>query len=171
MASSSPALPRPTGVSMRLYLAPDSDLRAFAVAPRTLQLWLRSPRPWPIISLQQSWADLGAILAAVAPEAASPLSPQGADYTYPFVADRGAYALSSPSTEDLLRRLERVTASVVEAYVRGDAPAPEPASPAGRQLAARTEELLASLARLREHCALAVEKRYGLLMALWGEPG
>jgi hypothetical protein len=163
-------------IGMRLYLAPDSDLRAFVGAPRTLRKWLRYPRAVPEVSLDEHWQDLDAILAAATiGHSTSLFTPQGADWTYPFVADHGAYALSSTSTEHLLQSTEQVGRPEVEAYVRrkwaarahltGGSPDPTPA-----ELASRTEELLVYLARLREACTLAVTKRYGVLMARWDEP-
>jgi hypothetical protein len=162
------------GINMRLYLAPDSDLRAFAHAPRTLQMWLGYARSHPEVSLHERWQDLDAILAEDPTESGSPLRPAGADYTYPFVADRGAHALSSTSTERLLHTLELVDRSKVEAFVlsrwaidaRGTRRVADP-SPA--ELAARTDELMTYLDRLRETCAAGASKKYGLLMALWNE--
>lgn len=163
------------GISMWLYSAPDSDLRAFAGAPRTLQIWLRYPRSLPDVSLHEHWQDLDAILGSEpSVHSKSPLRPQGADWTYPFVADRGAHALSSTTTEDLLHSIDQVDRPKVEDYVRrqwaaqalevGHSPELTP-----MQLSSRTDELLVHLARLRESCALALSKRYGLLMALWEE--
>jgi len=161
------------GISMRLYLAPDSDLRAFTGAPKTLQKWLRQRRSLADMWLQEYWRDIAALLAAdpAAPAGYSPLTPEGADFAYPTAADHGGHGLTSTSAEQLLFALERITPSQVEAYVRhrslsqsskaGGAP-PQP-----EQLAAETEALLAHLACLEEACALAAEKRYGLLMALW----
>lgn len=167
--------PLPMRIGMRLYLAPDSDLRAFAGAPRTLRKWLRFPRSVPEVSLDEHWQDLDAILAAATTgPSRSPFTPQGADWTYPFVADHGAYALSSTSTEDLLHSTEQVGRPEVEAYVlrkwaaRAHSTECSPdLTPA--ELASRTEELLVYVARLREACALAVSKRYGVLMARWEE--
>jgi hypothetical protein len=167
--------PGPMGISMLLYLAHDSDLRAFTGAPRTLQVWLRYPHSIPPVSLHEYWQDLDAILAGEPSERSkSRLRPQEADWTYPFVADRGAHALSSISTEQLLHSIELVARPQVEAYVRqrwvakavktGEVPELAPA-----QVSLGTEELLVHLARLRESCALAVSKGYGLLMALWEE--
>ena len=156
------------GIRMQVFLAPDSDLRAFAIAPRTLQMWLRYPHARPPVSLTERWRDLDQILATD-PELRDrpPLRPQGGDYTYPFVADRGAHALSSPSTEVLLRALQRIGRPEVEAYVRS-------ANAGGAVSAEAPEEevatLLDLLGRLREMCTYAFGKGYGLLMALWGEP-
>jgi len=163
------------GICMRLYLAPDSDLRAFSGAPRTLRVWLRYPRSQPDISLREYWEDLDAILTSDPSVHPKPsLRPQGADWTYPFVADRGAHALSSTSTEHLLHSIDQVARPQVEAYVRQrwEARARQTGQPPElppTRLSAETEELLVYLARLRESCALAVGKRYGVLMALWQE--
>jgi hypothetical protein len=161
------------GTSMRLYLAPDSDLRAFAHAPRTLQMWLGYARAHAEVSLHERWQDLDAILSGGG-ATPSPLRPGGADYTYPFVADRGAHALSSTSTERLLHSVEEVDRARVEAYVRNDwatrtARSGRPADPTPAELAASTDELLMYLDRLRQFCAEAVVKKYGLLMALRDE--
>jgi hypothetical protein len=163
------------GISMRVYLAPDSDLYAFAHAPRTLQLWLRSPRSLPDVSLQEYWKDLDAILASEpSMHPRSPLTATGADLRYPSAADRGAHALSSTSTAHLLRSLEQVARPQVEAYVRQawaaqalEAGLSSDLSPV--QLSEATDELVLYLSRLRESCTLAVAKGYGLLMALWDE--
>jgi hypothetical protein len=162
-------------MSMRLYLAPDSDLHAFTGAPRTLQLWLRYPHAQPEASLDDRWQDLDAILGGEpSTHSKSPLTPNGANWKYPAAADRGAYAISSTVTKHLLHAVEQITRSHVEAYVRrrwasraiddGLPPDPPPA-----QLAAEVEELLTYLSRLRESCTLAAAKGYGLLMALWEE--
>jgi hypothetical protein len=157
---------------MRVYLSPDSDLRAFAGAPRTLQMWLRYPHSPPAMALGEGWRDLDAILRDDASgQQASPLAPAGADYTYPFAADHGAHGLSSPSAERLLQAIDAVTRERVEGYVQrrqgGRRRPSRPPTPA--EVAARTDELLAGMAQLRERCALAVTKRYGLVMALWEE--
>ena len=162
------------GISMRLYLAPDSDLYAFGGAPRTMQAWIRYPRSTPDVSLQEYWQDLEAILFDEAAGRPSPFRPQGADFTYPFIADHGAYALSSTSTLTLLQRIDQVARPQVEAYVQrrwagltvqaGHSPELTPV-----QLSAQTEELLLYLSRLREACTLAARTGYGLLMALWEE--
>lgn len=163
------------GICMRLYSAPDSDLYAFAGAPRTLQVWLRYPRPVPEVSLHGHWLDLDAILGSE-PSAVSnsPLTPNSADWKYPTAADRGAYALTSTSTEVLLHLIERIGRPQVETYVRQRWVAEalqtgQPADPTPAQLASRTEELLQPLALLRDSCRLAQSKGYGLLMALWEE--
>jgi hypothetical protein len=162
------------GISMRLYLAPDSDLRAFTGAPKTLQKWLRQRRSLKDMWLQEHWRDIDAILAAD-PSASSnysPLTPRGADFVYPTVADHGAHGLTSTSTEQLLQSLAQVTTPRVEAYVRlrSMIHSSEPGSaplPTTEQLAAETQALLTHLACLEEACMLAVSKRYGLVMALW----
>ena len=170
--SDSPGL---MAISMRLYLAPDSDLRAFGGAPRTLRVWLRYPRAIPDVSLDGHWQDLDAILAAEpSVDSKAPLRPQGADWTYPFVADHGAHALSSTSIEHLLHSIAQVGRPQVEAYVQRRwesraRQAGQSADLAAVQLSAETEELLLYLARLREVCALAVGKGYGMLMVLWGK--
>jgi hypothetical protein len=165
------------GNSIRLALAPDSDLRAFTGAPRTLRAWLRYPRPIPDVSLRECWEDLDALLASVAgPGAGSPLRPQSADYTYPFAADHGAFALSSTRTQELLASLEGLTPDRVEAYVRERQEHRSAIAGGGSARSSEgegipdTEKLLHCLARLRECCALAVAKRYGLLMTRTEEP-
>lgn len=162
------------GISMRLYLAPDSDLRAFTGAPKTLQKWLRQRRVLADMWLQEHWRDMDAILAerAASHGGHSPLTPAGADFTYPGAADHGAHALDSTSTERLLSTLEDIARPELEAHLRrrlagepdagGATAAPDPA-----RLAAETEALVAHFACLEEACKLAVSKRYGLLMALW----
>lgn len=162
------------GISMRLYMAPDSDLHAFTGAPRTLQLWLRYPHAQPEVSLDDRWQDLDAILGGVpSTHSKSPLSPNGANWKYPDAADRGAHALSSTVTKNLLHAVEQITRSEVETYVRRRASrateeglSPD-ATPA--QLSAEVDELLMYLSRLRESCTLATGKGYGILMALWEE--
>ncbi len=160
-------------ISMRLYPAPDPDLYAFAGAPKTLQMWLRYPHSIPEVSLGDAWEDLDAILAAFpgAPSP-SPLTPNGADLKYPEGADRGAHAISSTTTQRLLRSIEQVERPQVEAYVRQRlATTATPTTPSPELSAwlvlAETEALLADLARLREICTLALGKGYGLVMALW----
>jgi hypothetical protein len=157
---------------MVLYLVHDSDLRAFTGAPRTLQVWLRYPHTIQPVSLQEYWQDLDALLASQpSVHSKSPLRPQGADWTYPFVADHGAYALSFTSVERLLQSLKLVDRPEIETYVRQrwEAQAVKTGqSPdlTAVQLSAASEELLVYLTRLRESCALAVSKGYGMLMAL-----
>jgi hypothetical protein len=154
-------------ISMRLYLAPDSDLRAFGGAPKTLQKWLRQPRVPADMWLQERWRDIDAILATGTLEQGrySPLTAEGSDFTYPSAADHGAYALSSTSTERLYHALGEVSRDQVEAYLLDR-------SVTRTELPSETEELLAHLGCLDEACRLAVGKRYGLLMALWElEPG
>lgn len=158
---------------MRLYLTPDPDLRAFAVAPAALKAWLRLPRTLPDVSLQEYWRDLDAVLAATPLGRARPLlTANGADWIFPDIADRGAYAISSVSTQRLLSAVEEVDRPIVEAYVRerwalrarrtGIATEITPA-----QLASATEKVLLYLGRLREACTLCGAKGYGILMALW----
>jgi hypothetical protein len=161
------------GISMRLYLAPDSDLYAFTGAPKTLQKWLRSRRSrlsdtW----LHGYWRDIDAILNSdPLVYRYSPLTPHGADFVYPTAADHGAHGLSSTSTERLSRSLERVTHAQVESYVqrRSLQPLSPVAVPGVVQLQASPEtgELQAYLACLQETCALAFDKKYGLVLALW----
>ncbi|HSB53137.1 MAG TPA: hypothetical protein VLD58_02230, partial [Gemmatimonadales bacterium] len=69
-------------VSMRLYLAPDSDLYAFTGAPRTLQKWLRSRRSIADMWLHGYWRHIDALLVSEAKAYAkhSPLSPLGGDF-------------------------------------------------------------------------------------------
>ena len=164
------------GIGMRLYLAHDSDLRAFTGAPRTLQMWLRYPHSLPETSLKDSWQDLDSILLNESfADSRSLLRPQGADWTYPFVADRGAHAISATSTVQLLSAIDAVDRARVEAYVRRRAAAQTkdngPPAPAltPEELSRATDDLLHYLSRLRESCALAVSKGYGVLMALWDE--
>jgi hypothetical protein len=161
------------GIGMRLYMAPDCDLGAFAGAPKTLQLWLRAHHPGPDVTLHEHWLDLHHILAG--PTSTAPvtaLMPDGADWVYPAAADRGAHALSSTATETLARALDQVDRSRVEAYIqrrRQGGPPGEPQELTPEQVSAAVEELLPYLGRLRETAALAAQKRYGLLMALWVE--
>lgn len=161
-------------VSMKVYLAPDSDLRAFAGAPKTLQMWLRT-RPQPPLSLGQSWRALDAIIGSM-PGATTltPLTSRGADYQYPKAADHGAHGLSSPSAERLLGAVAQVDRDAIERWIRARAAetTPEPDNPpmTPELVAGGTEELLQQLVPLRGLCELAVTKRYGLVMALWEEP-
>jgi hypothetical protein len=156
------------GLIMRVYPAHDSDLRAFVGAPRTLRVWLRYPHPVADVSLDETWRDLDALLGAQ-PDAPSPvpLRPQAADFTYPFVTEGGAHALSFSRTQALLRFIERIDRADVERFVRardttGTATAEVPS--AGDP---RVEDLLQHLTRLRLTLATAVGKGYGVLLALW----
>jgi hypothetical protein len=139
-------------------------------------MWVRYPRAIPDVSLDEYWEDLDAILAgASVTRPGASLRPQGADWTYPFVADHGAHALSSTSTEHLLHVVEQVTRAEVETRVRSRwavraASAGDSRAPTEDEVAVQTDGLLMYLARLREACALAVSRRYGVLMALWEEP-
>jgi len=158
--------------SMRLYLAPEADLRAFSVAPRTLQIWLRQPHPQPELSLQEYWRDLDAIIAAEpVAQSKSLLTPKGGDWTYPTAADRGAHGLSLATTRQLLHAIEQIARPQIEAHVRQGRAAEERQAPdlTAEEVSAATEELLLQLTRLGEWCTRAVTKHYGLLMALWEE--
>jgi hypothetical protein len=163
------------GIGMRLYMAPDSDLYAFAGAPRTLQMWLRYPRSVPDVELHEHWKDLDAIVGAEpSAPSRSPLTPEGANLAYPTAADHGAHALSSTSTKHLLHAVEAVARPKVEAYVRQRWAAHVPQTGslpdlAPEQVEIETDELLEYLGRLRQACTLAAGKGYGLLMALWEE--
>lgn len=158
--------------SMRLYLAPDSDLRAFTGAPRTLQLWLRYPRSMADAWLHGSWKDLDAIIAAMpgAPSH-SPLTASGADWIYPTAGDHGAHALSPEHTRQLLETIERIGPAEVDVYVRerhdrrnGEGLAAlQPDDYFDREV----EELMGYLNCLQEACVRAQVKNYGLMMALW----
>lgn len=164
------------GISMRLYLAPDSDLRAFAVAPMALKAWLRFPRSLPDVSLHEYWRDLDAMLLATpSANARSLLTANGADWIFPDAADLGAYGLSSTSMQALQRAALQVDAPAVEAYVRQRADGQARATGAVPgltpvQLASSSAELELYLTRLREACALGTAKGYGVVMALWEEP-
>lgn len=154
---------------MRLYPAHDSDLRAFVGAPRTLRVWLRYPHVIPDTSLEEHWRDLDALLAAQ-PGGSSPgpLRPQSADFTYPFVTEGGAHALSFTSTRTLLSAVERIGRSDVERFVREQDRPSEPNAPAAAEdFTLRVDALLHNLTRLRLTLATAVGKGYGVLMALW----
>jgi hypothetical protein len=159
--------------SMRLYLAPDSDLRAFTGAPKTLQVWLRYPRAMADAWLHRSWKDLDAILAAApGTPTRSPLTPAGADWIYPTAADHGAHALSPDHTRQLLEVIERLTPADVEAYVRhrwarvnGESGGTNAMTES--QVDQEVEELLSYLGCLQEACVRAQVKGYGLMMALW----
>lgn len=160
---------------MRLYLAPDPDLRAFSVAPAALKAWLRFPRTLPEATLHEYWRDLDAILATT-PAAAgqSLLSATAADWIYPDVGDRGSYGISSTTMARLLQAIEQVDRTRVEDYIRqrwakqanatGQLPHLTPL-----QLSSSSGELLLYLGRLRDICTLGVKKGYGVLMALWEE--
>jgi hypothetical protein len=161
------------GICMRLYLAPEADLRTFAVAPLTLKAWLQHPRSSRDISLHEYWRGLDAILTSIPSTRTRPwLTPEGADYVYPGAADHGAHSLSSGSTAELLRTIDQVTSAQVAAYVRQrweaeSAEADHATSLTPAQLSAAAEELELYFAPLRESCVRAVDKGYGLVMALW----
>ena len=158
---------------MRLYLAPEADLRTFAVAPNTLKVWLQFPRSSRDIALHEYWHGLDAILAAVpASQDRSWLTPGGADFVYAGAADHGAHSLSAESTASLLRVIDQVTTHRIAAYVRQQWEAE--AAMSGRSadvdpelLLGAVEELELYFAPLREFCAKAEGKGYGLVMALW----
>jgi len=161
------------GICMRLYLAPDSDLYAFTGAPKTLQKWLRARRSSQFdMWLDGYWQDIDAILSSdPLVYRYSPLTPHGADFVYPTAADHGAHGLSSTSTERLSRSLERVTPAQIESYVtqrrqQGLSPVGVPGL---AQLPSPpvADELEVYLACLQEACALAFDKKYGLVLALW----
>jgi hypothetical protein len=163
------------GISMRLYLAPDPDLRAFSVAPTALKTWLHYPRTLPEVNLHEYWRDLDAILASTdVANGKSLLTPGAADWTYPDIGDRGAYGISSTSMALLLRAVDEVDRIAVEAYVvrrwtrqalaTGQSPELTPL-----QVSSSSGELLLYLGRLRDICTLGVAKGYGVLMALWEE--
>ncbi|HWA16242.1 MAG TPA: hypothetical protein VG817_07410 [Gemmatimonadales bacterium] len=158
--------------SMRLYLAPDSDQRAFTGAPKTLQLWLRYPRSMADAWLHQSWRDLDALISATPGcPTRSPLTPAGADWIYPTAADHGAHALSPEHTRELLATIERIGPPEVDVYVRerydrhnGEgAAAQQPDDFFDREV----EELMGYLSCLQDACVRAQVKGYGLIMALW----
>jgi hypothetical protein len=152
---------------MRVFPAHDSDLRAFVGAPRTLRVWLRYPHPVPDLALEGHWRDLDAILATQpGASPAGPLRPQAADFTYPFVTEGGAHALSFNSTKGLLALVEGIGRADVERFVRDRAMDRAPAS-ADNDARERADELMNHLTRLRLTLALAVGKGYGVLMALW----
>ena len=173
-------MPGSTGICMRLYLAPEADLRTFAVAPNTLKVWLHFPRSSRDIALHEYWRGLDAILARVpASRDRSWLTAGGADFVYAGAADHGAHSLSAESTETLLRVIDEVTTHRIAAYVRQQWEAQAPASGHAPDLdpvllVGAVEELELYFAPLREFCAKAVGKGYGLVMALWnashGEP-
>ena len=160
------------GLRMRLYPAPDPDLGAFSIAPQTLKAWLRYARSRPEVSLRESWRELDAILGATDPApSASPLTPRGATWNFPGASERGAFALSSKATAQLREALDRVTRTQVEAQVRRrwmveamNAGAASERDAA--ELTAAADELLQYLRLLRETCAFAETKGYGLLMEL-----
>ena len=161
------------GICMRLYLAPEADLRTFAVAPLTLKVWLQFPRSSRDVSLHEYWRGLDTILASVPSSLGrSWLTPRGADFVYPGAADHGAHSLSSASTEALLHIIDLVKRTEIEAYIRRqwevEAPTtgPSPGLTAA-QITAAAEEVELYFAPLRETCAQAMTKGYGLVMALW----
>jgi hypothetical protein len=138
-------------------------------------MWLRYPHSIPDVPLHEHWRNLDAIVGAepTAPSR-SPLTPEGANLTYPFAADHGAHALSSTATKHLLHAVEAVTRQKIEAYVRQrwEAHVPQTGSLpdlAPEQLDIEADELLEYLGRLRQSCALGAARGYGLLMALWEE--
>jgi len=145
---------------MKVYLAPDSDLRAFGGAPKTLQLWLRT-RPQPPLELGPSWQMLSDIIGALPDAPRAPLAAEGADYRYQGAADHGAHGLSSPATERLSAAVARVDLAAVERGLAGSG---------ADGNSAEAARLLQLLAALREVCERAVTKRYGLVLALWEEP-
>jgi hypothetical protein len=162
------------GVSMRLYLAPDSDLYAFTGAPRTLQKWLRSRRSNTDMWLHGYWRHIDAILVSesLAFPKHSPLTPLGGDFVYPSAADHGAHGLSSTSSERLSRALELVTPAHVESYVRHwslvHAPLPElTGGPIELEPPPTAEDVRVYLGCLQEVCGYAFDKKYGLVLALW----
>lgn len=152
---------------MRVFPAHDSDLRAFVGAPRTLRVWLRYPHPVPDLALEGHWRDLDALLVTrPGASPAGPLRPQAADFTYPFVTEGGAHALSFGSTKELLALVEGISRSDVERFVRDQEKDVAPAS-AAADAQGRVDELMSHLTRLRLTLAMAVSKGYGILMALW----
>jgi hypothetical protein len=161
-------------VSMRLYLAPDSDLFAFTGAPRTLQKWLRSRRSITDMWLHGYWRHIDGLLVTEAQAFTkhSPLSPLGGDFVYPVAADHGAHGISSTTTERLSRALEKVTPEHVESYVRHwslvHAPLPEiTGDPVEIEPAPAADDILVYLGCLQEALGVAFDKKYGLVLALW----
>ncbi len=161
-------------VSMRLYLAPDSDLFAFTGAPRTLQKWLRSRRSLADMWLHGSWRHIDGLLVSESKAYAkhSPLSPLGGDFVYPTAADHGAHGLSSTTVERLGRALETVTAEHIASYVRHwslvHAPLPDlSGGPIELEPSPTLEEVQLYLGCLQEACGVAFDKKYGLVLALW----
>lgn len=157
---------------MRLYLAPDSDLRAFTGAPRTLQLWLRYPRSMADAWLDQSWRDLDAIIAATpGTPTRSPLTAAGADWIYPTAGDHGAHALTPEHTRQLLETIERIGPGEVELYVRERYDRRNGEGTAAQQpddfFDKEVADLMGYLSCLQEACVRAQVKGYGLVMALW----
>lgn len=157
---------------MRLYPTPDPDLGAFSVAPQALKAWLKYAHSRPEVSLHPHWRDLDEILGR-APSAPSPtpLGPTGAHWRFPNANEHGAHALSSESTKRLLVAIEETSRAQIEAYLRqrwsAHAQATgQPTELPGPELATLTDALLASMARLRQTCAEAIEKGYGILMVL-----
>lgn len=162
------------GVSMRLYLAPDSDLYAFTGAPRTLQKWLRTRRSNTDMWLHGYWRHIDAILVSESLAFAkhSPLTPLGGDFVYPSAADHGAHGLSSTSSERLSRALELVTPAHVESYVRHwslvHAPLPDlTGGPIELEPPPTANDVRVYLGCLQEVCGYAFDKKYGLVLALW----
>lgn len=164
------------GISMRLYLAPDPDLRAFSVAPTALKTWLRYPRTLPEANLHEYWRDLDIILASTDVAGGKSLLTAGAaDWAYPEIGDRGAYAISSTTMATLLRAVEEVDRVAVEGYViqrwtRQALATGQSTELTPLQISSSSGELLLYLGRLRDICTLGVKKGYGVVMALWEEP-
>ena len=163
----------PMGISMLLYAAPDPDLRAFALAHSALKAWLRLPRTLPDLAVHEHWRDLDAVIArAPASPSPSPLTDAAADWRFPEVADHGAYALSSTSTQRLLMAIEQVRPPDIEAYVRerwvrqGERPGQVPDLPSA-EVGSRVGELELHLGKLKDYSALAVKRGFGLVLALW----
>jgi hypothetical protein len=163
------------GISMRLYLSPDPDLRAFSVAPAALKAWLRFPRTLPEANLHEYWRDLDAILATTdVASGRSLLSASAADWVYPDVGDRGAFGISSTAMAQLLRAVEQVDRIAVEAYVvqrwtRQALATGQSTDLTPLQISSASGELLLYLGRLRDICTLGVRKGYGVMMAMWEE--
>jgi hypothetical protein len=160
---------------MRLYLAPDPDLRAFSVAPAALNAWLRFPRTLPEANLHEYWRDLDVILASTsAASGKSLLTATAADWIYPDVGDRGAFGLSSTTMVQLLHAVDEVDRLSVEAYVlrrwtRQALATGQSTELTPLQISSSSGELLLYLGRLRDMCTLGVKKGYGVMMALWEE--
>jgi hypothetical protein len=164
------------GMSMLLYAAPDPDLRAFAVAHSALNAWLRLPRALPEITVHEYWRDLDVLIGrAPAAPSLSPLTAAGADWAIPQAADGGAHALLSTSTMRLLDAVGQVGREEIEAYVRerwarqaertGQSPELTPA-----QIGSRAGELELYVGKLKAYCNVAVQRGYGLVIALWETP-
>ncbi len=161
-------------VSMRLYLAPDSDLYAFTGAPRTLQKWLRSRRSLTDMWLHEYWRHLDGLLVseARAYPKHSPLHPLGGDFVYAAAADHGAHGISSTSTERLARSLEKITPEHIGSYVRhwlvDHAPLPVlSGGPVEVEPPPLPDDVATYLGCLHEACGVAFDKKYGMVLALW----